>query len=74
MIHESGRFAMRYLALSAHAAIEVRPVRYGETGVASYRYEAPALLLRTLDDRAPNARDERYDAKAQGWSRAAGSK
>jgi hypothetical protein len=59
MGHESGRFTMRYLPRGAHAAIEVRPVRYGETGVVSYRYEAPALLLRTLEDRAPNARDER---------------
>jgi hypothetical protein len=57
-VHESEAFVLRYAPQARSVTLITRPVRWGETGVVSYRSEEFGARFRTLENRDPRPGDE----------------
>jgi hypothetical protein len=66
-VHESGLFSLRYTPRASGCLLVVRPLRYGETGVVSYRYEDPDGWRRTFENREPAPIDDYLDRDRRIW-------
>jgi hypothetical protein len=64
-VHESGGFALRYSP--AAGDLVVQPVRWGETGVVSYRTGEAGALLRTFEHREPRPGDAYLHPRNNYW-------
>jgi hypothetical protein len=68
IVDESGRFVVHYAALADGPAVTLRPLRYGETGVVSLRYDPRAGMRRTLADRDATITDQEIvQSDRRGW-------
>jgi hypothetical protein len=65
-VDEAGRFRLGYSRSARGFTIVVNPVRWGETGVLSYRVGDAGRLLRTLENRDPTEMDEHLSS-GSGW-------
>jgi hypothetical protein len=68
-VHESGRFVLRYSVGPSGVTMAVRPVRWGETGIISYRREELTGMFRTFENREPVATDEYFHPQRRNWMR-----
>jgi hypothetical protein len=57
-VHESEVFVLRYSPHPKSVTLITRPVRWGETGVVSYRSEESGARFRTYENRDPRPGDE----------------
>jgi hypothetical protein len=64
-VHESGVFTLRYSPRAG--MLVVRPLRWGETGVVSYRSDPTRGMMRTFENREPAPGDEYLHPRLGYW-------
>ena len=67
-VHESGAFLLRYSHGGGQVIFTIRPARWAETGVFSYRRDGSSPMIRTTDNRDPRVGDEFLDPSSMVWS------